>query len=57
MNSAVQTVLVSQLVGSVMVLMTVHMLQMRPTAHSAGMKSSGAKLFNYAVLTIEVVKY
>lgn len=55
MNSAVQTVLVSQLVGSVMVLMTVHMLQMRPTAHSAGMKSSGAKLFNYAVLTIEVV--
>jgi hypothetical protein len=34
--------LASQIIGSVMVLMTAYMLQMKLTAHSAGMESSGA---------------
>jgi hypothetical protein len=56
MSSAVQMALASQLIGSVMVLMTVYMLQTRQIAHSAGMKSSGTvwmKLFNYAVSAVE----
>jgi hypothetical protein len=56
MSFAVQMAVASQLVGNVMVLMTVYMLQTRWIAHGAGMKSSGAvwmKLFNYAVSAVE----
>jgi hypothetical protein len=58
MSFAVQMALASRIVGSVMVLMTAYMLQMKWTASSAGMESSGAvqiNLFNDALSTVHVI--
>jgi hypothetical protein len=60
MSFAVQMALASQIIGSVMVLMTAYMLQMKWTARSAGMESSGAvwiKLFNGAFSTVHDIWY